>query len=82
MISVEEALERILSRIPRLGDERVGVVQALHRVLSERVVSPHDLPPWPNSSMDGYALRAADTEAAAPDRPVSLQVAGMCGEPP
>jgi len=76
VISVEEALERILSRIPRLGDERVGVVQGLHRVLSERVVSPRDLPPWPNSSMDGYALRAADTQSAAADRPVSLQVAG------
>ena len=76
MISVEEALERILSRVPQLGDERVGVVESLHRVLAERIVCPRDIPPWPNSSMDGYALRSVDTGTASADRPVALRMAG------
>ena len=46
-----------------LGDERVGVIEALHRVLAEDRGSPRDMPPWPDSSMDGYALRSADTAA-------------------
>ena len=61
MLSVEEALTSILARIPVLGTERVDVIGALGRVLAEPVVSRREIPPWPNSSMDGYALRAADT---------------------
>jgi len=76
VISVEEALEQILSRIHPLGEERVGLVESLHRVLAERIVSPRDIPPWPNSSMDGYALRSADTQGASGDRPARLRVAG------
>ena len=75
MISVEEALERILSRVAVLGDERVPLGESLHRVLAEDVESPRDLPPWPASSMDGYALRSVDTRAAAPGAPARLVVA-------
>jgi molybdopterin molybdotransferase len=76
VISVEEALERILSRVTALGDERVALPQALHRVLAEEVESPLDMPPWPASSMDGYALRSEDTHAAVAAAPVRLAVAG------
>jgi len=76
VISVEEALERILSRIGVLGDEQVPLPRALHRVLAEPVVAALDLPPWPNSSMDGYALRSADTARASADAPARLMVAG------
>ena len=76
MISVEEALERILSRVAVLGDERVALPQALHRVLAEDVESPLDMPPWPASSMDGYALRSADTQATGTATPARLTVAG------
>lgn len=76
MITVEEALERILPRVSSLGDERVELSRALHRVLAETVVAGRDIPPWPNSSMDGYALRAADTAGAGPTAPVRLAVAG------
>lgn len=76
MISVEEALDRILSRVAPLGDERVPVTEALDRVLAEDVESPRDLPPWPASSMDGYALRGADTAAAALGAPARLALAG------
>ncbi|MGH7401300.1 MAG: molybdopterin molybdotransferase MoeA [Candidatus Rokuibacteriota bacterium] len=75
MISVEEALDRILSRVTVLGDERVALVDALHRVLAEDVDSPRDMPPWPASSMDGYALRSADVAAASAAAPARLTVA-------
>jgi len=76
VISVEEALDRILARVAPLGDERVALLDALHRVLAEDVDSPRDMPPWPASSMDGYALRSADTGGAAAAAPVRLSVAG------
>ncbi len=76
MIPVEEALERILSRICVLGDERVELTRALHRVLAEPAVSSLDIPPWPASSMDGYALRSADTGGASTAAPARLKVVG------
>ncbi len=76
MIPVEEALERILSRITVLGDERVALLDSLDRVLAEPVVAERDIPPWPNSSMDGYALRSADTQGADAGRPARLTLAG------
>jgi len=76
MIQVEEALERILARVGVLGDEQVPLARVLHRVLAESVVSSLDVPPWPNSSMDGYALRSADTRRASTPVPVRLTIAG------
>lgn len=72
MLSVEEALEQILARARPVETELVDVRAALGRVLAEPVVSRRVIPPWPNSSMDGYAVRAADTAGA----PVVLAVAG------
>jgi len=65
MLTVEEALDAILSRVSPLGSERVDVVGALGRVLAEPIVSRREIPPWPNSSMDGYAVRAQDTGTGA-----------------
>jgi molybdopterin molybdotransferase len=76
VIPVEEALERILSRIPVLGSERVELPRALHRVLAADVSAEADIPPWPNSSMDGYALRGADTQGASSAGPARLRLAG------
>jgi len=76
VIPVEEALERILARIGVLGDEQVALTRALHRVLAESAVAGLDVPPWPNSSMDGYALRSADTRCATAPAPVRLAVSG------
>ncbi len=76
MLSVEEALQRILAAIPVLGAETVELTAALGRVLAEPVVAGRDLPPWDNSSMDGYALRAADTAGATADRPARLRLLG------
>jgi molybdopterin molybdotransferase len=65
MLTVEEALEAVLARVSALGTERVDVVGAWGRVLAEPVVSRREIPPWPNSSMDGYAVRAEDTGRGA-----------------
>lgn len=87
MLSVEEALEQILSRVDRLGSERVELLTCLGRVLAEPIPARFDIPPWPNSSMDGYALRSQDTHEANPGNPVALQVVGtipagsMAGQP-
>jgi len=76
VITVEEALERILSRVGTLGDERVALLDALDRVLAEPVVADREIPPWPNSSMDGYAVSSADTSGASAESPAALRMAG------
>jgi molybdopterin molybdotransferase len=50
------------------------VRDALHRVLAEDVASPVALPPWDNSSMDGYAVRSADVRGATAEKPAVLPV--------
>src|SRR3989337_4046439 len=74
MISVEAALEIILSEIKPLGMERVNILSTMGRVLGEDIVADTDNPPWDNSAMDGYAVRAADTKEASKDQPVTLQI--------
>jgi molybdopterin molybdotransferase len=60
VLSVEEALGKILERVAPLETERVDLLACLGRALAEPVVSRREIPPWPNSSMDGYAVRAGD----------------------
>lgn len=62
LLTVEEAQARILADVPLQPPEIVPLAQAIGRVLAEDVHSTVDVPPWDNSAMDGYALRAADTE--------------------
>ncbi|WP_267302225.1 gephyrin-like molybdotransferase Glp [Pseudomonas sp. BJa3] len=60
---VEEALERLLAlaeKAPIAETEHVALAEAEGRVLAHELVAGLDLPPWPNSAMDGYALRLAD----------------------
>lgn len=60
MLTVEEALARVLAHVPPNGVERVGLREAHGRVLAEEVAAPGELPPWTASAMDGFAVRAAD----------------------
>ncbi|MFL5579713.1 MAG: gephyrin-like molybdotransferase Glp [Gemmatimonadaceae bacterium] len=75
MLTVLEASARILEGIAPLPAERVALPDALGRVLATDVVAPLTLPPWDNSAMDGYAVRAADVEGASADRAAVLPVA-------
>jgi molybdopterin molybdotransferase len=73
MITVEEALARVLaSAEPPLEEEKVALEQAYGRVLSRDLKALRTQPPFSNSAMDGYALRAADTASA----PTTLTVIG------
>ncbi len=72
--SVHEASDRILAGIRPLAIEQVPLREALGRVLAEDVLSPIEHPPWDNSSMDGYAVRADDGASASASSPVVLPV--------
>jgi molybdopterin molybdotransferase len=76
MISVEEARARILDVVQRLPAETKRLEDALGQVLAEDVVSTVTIPPLANTSMDGYAVRAADTDGASPKSPRMLRVVG------
>ena len=72
-LSVAEAQTKILDRIRSLDAERVPLSQAAGRVAAESVTSGLDLPPWDNSAMDGYAVRAAEV-APGSELPVALDL--------
>src|ERR1051325_17832 len=76
MLELEEALERILAAVPPATPENIPLSAADGRVLSGRMLASVDLPPFDNSSMDGYAVRAEDVAAAKPEAPVGLVLAG------
>lgn len=76
MISVEEARAYILKHFKPLEEESVPILDGLDRVLVEDIVSDLNLPPFSNSAMDGYAVRADDIRAASNENPVSLKVIG------
>ncbi|MGQ9546174.1 MAG: molybdopterin-guanine dinucleotide biosynthesis protein B [Dehalococcoidia bacterium] len=76
MISVEEALEKVLSYVEVLGPERKPILDCLGQVLAEDIYSTIDIPPLDNSAMDGYALRAEDTRGANGSSPRYLTVIG------
>jgi molybdopterin molybdotransferase len=75
-ISVSEALQNILAEFAPLEAVAVPLTESLGLVLAEDVYSDIDIPPFDNSSMDGYALRAGDVEGASTDTPASLRVTG------
>jgi len=74
MLSVEEALARVLAAFEPLPPERVPVLETLGQVLAENVYADMDIPPLTNTAMDGYAVQAADTAGASPEYPVRLRV--------
>ncbi len=75
MLSVEEARERILSYFSRLDPVEVDLIDALDMVLAEDLVAPFDVPPLPNSAMDGYAVLSSDLVGASASSAVELPVA-------
>ena len=74
MIPVQEALDKILSKIQFKGVEKIPLDQALGRVMAEDVVSRINNPPLDNSAMDGYAVIAEDIQSATPENPVKLEM--------
>ncbi len=74
MISVEQALEKILSYVDVLEDEEGSILDCLGQVLAEDVYSTVNIPPLDNSAMDGYAVQSRDTRGASKESPRFLRV--------
>lgn len=74
MISLEEYRTRILHGVRALETVTIPIAQAHGLVLAEDAKAKLPVPPFTNSAMDGFAVRAADTSAARKDSPVTLQV--------
>mgnify|MGYP000911518527 CR=1 FL=1 len=75
MIPLEDYVAQVLETLSPLENGRLALEQAHGRVLAEDVTAVVPVPPWTNSAMDGYAVRARDTDSAAPHAPVVLPVA-------
>ncbi len=75
-ITVQEALTAVLANVSVLPSETVPLMDGLGRILAESVIAEDSLPPFSNSSMDGYAVRAADLVMASKKSPIALRGIG------
>jgi len=75
-VQTPEELYKKMERFRSLSFEVVGIEKSLHRILSEDIVSPIHLPEFPRSTVDGFALRAADTYGASEKNPAILRMIG------
>lgn len=84
LFSVEEARRRIMDAVKPLPPVELGLLEAWGCVLAEDVAARYDIPTFASSSMDGYAVRAADLAGASPQSPVTLTRVGEApiGHPP
>jgi molybdopterin molybdotransferase len=77
VISVEQALEKVLNNIGTLDDEERPLLECLGQVLAEDIRSEINVPPLDNSAMDGYAVRASDIKGSSKQTPRILKVIDM-----
>jgi molybdopterin molybdotransferase len=77
VISVEQALEKILASLSVLEQEDRSILECLGQVLAEDIYSQIDVPPSDNSALDGYAVRSADIKGASSENPRVLKVIDM-----
>ncbi len=76
MIPLADVQREILGEVSPLAPVTVPVRDALGLVTTRDVIAGEAVPPFANTAMDGYAVRAADIAAAGPEAPVRLTVAG------
>ena len=74
MLSVNEARQRMLDTIPILPSEKREILECTGYVLAEALPAKENIPPFDNSAMDGYAVRAADVQNASEKNPAVLSV--------
>lgn len=74
LLAVDDALNRILNQIFPLKAEIIPLLAGYNRIVAQDIIAPVSLPPFPNSSMDGYAIRAEDVTTATKDTPVTLKM--------
>lgn len=76
MLTPSDALHLILESVVSLAPLRLGLQEALGLAAAEDLVSAAEVPPFTNSAMDGYAVRAGDLNGASPAHPIRLKVLG------
>jgi molybdopterin molybdotransferase len=76
MISVEEALKKILGEVSELDKEKKGILDCLGQVIARDIVSPFDIPLNNNSAMDGFAVNSKDISGVSGIDTVSLKIVG------
>src|ERR1700733_9820294 len=79
MISVEEALTRVLAPLEALPAEQVAISDAVGRVLAEDVAARRTQPPFAVSAMDGYAVRAADVATVPAELRIVAEIPAGAG---
>src|SRR3954451_17594813 len=79
MISVEEALARLLAPLGPVPPEQVSVADAVGRVLAEDVAARRTQPPFAVSAMDGYAVRAEDVASVPATLRIVAEIPGGAG---
>jgi molybdopterin molybdotransferase len=77
MLSVEQAVDRVLAGLAPLETETIPILSALGRILAQDISADYDIPPHPNTAMDGYAIRSADTTKASKQNPIKLRIIGQ-----
>ena len=75
-VQTPEELYKKLDRFKALSTEKVNIDDSLHRVLSEDIISPINLPEFRRSTVDGFALKAKDTFGASEKNPAILRLIG------
>ncbi|MGD8190979.1 gephyrin-like molybdotransferase Glp [Brevibacillus ginsengisoli] len=78
-LTVEEAVLKLMEHADVLETEEISLSESFGRILAGSVVATEDLPPFDKSPLDGFAVRAIDTEQALPDSPVALRVVETIG---
>jgi molybdopterin molybdotransferase len=76
VLELEDALSRMLAALPKPETERIQLSVAHERILTESINARIDVPPFDNSAMDGYAVKAADVARANASAPVRLRIRG------
>lgn len=74
LLSVEEALEEILAKFTEKTSKTILIDNALDHILAKDILTKVELPPFDNSSMDGFAVLASDVENSSKEKPVKLEV--------
>lgn len=84
MIPLEDAQSHVMDSIKTLKSENVHLLQGRNRVITEPIMSNESIPPFDNTAVDGYAVKAIDTKGATQETPTSLTVLETiaAGKPP
>jgi len=80
LLPPKESLDKLLRNLPEPAPatETVNTALALGRIIATDLRAPHDLPEFPRSTVDGFAVKAADTFGASDSLPAYLNLIGEC----